>query len=144
MAAPAVINSQYTVFTIEDADGDAVVIDGIKGISGLGSGTAAERDDTVLSSTAKEISMGLRDEGSFTLMGRFNLDDPGQAEMDIARATQDPRVMTITLPSSTKRMATFTAYVMAMGPGTIQVDASVELAATVRITGPITWSVVTP
>lgn len=139
MAAPAPINSQQTIFTIEDDGGDPVVIDGIKTIQGFGSGSAAERDDTVLSSTAKEISMGLQDNGSFTLGGTWNLDDVGQSEMLAARAAQARRTMTITLPTSTLNLATFDAYVMNMGCD-IGVDQTVTMSATIRITGPITWA----
>lgn len=145
MAAPAV-KSQGTVFSISEtnAAGDPIVIEGVVSVSDVDSGQASEIDTTVLSSTAKEYMMGLMDSGSFTMALRFNLDDPGQAEMMLARMDSNPRTFVMTLNATNPTLAdnefTATVYVTQFGVGEVATDNYVTGSATFRVTGLGVWA----
>lgn len=142
MAAPAIL-TQGTTFTIDDADGDPVAINGIQSMTGLGSAQANKIDVTTLASTRKEYRMGLADWGDFQMSFIWNLDDLGQTEMLAACDAQSTRTFVVTLPATdpvfTKNVATFEVMVLNMQPD-INADGVVQGTANFAVTGDITWS----
>lgn len=143
MAAPAVL-TQGTTFQIDDVGGSTnTTIEGIRSVSGIGSGQASEIDVTTLASTAKEFRMGLQDFGSFTLEFIWNLDDAGQAEMYAAMDAQLAKKFVITLPATapalTLNVWTGTVYVLKMETS-VAADGVVMGTATLRVTGEPVWS----
>lgn len=143
MAALAIL-SQGTVVTIDDVGGSsATTINGVKSISGIGSGEAPDIDVTTLDSTAREVRAGLQDFGSMTMEFVWNLDDAGQAEMLAKMDAQTPAKLIITLPSSnpsvTLNVWTGTVYIKKM-EAALGVDGVVNGTATIRVTGEPAWT----
>lgn len=146
MAAPAV-KSQLTTFSIstDNAAGTPVIIDGVISVADLDSGEAPETDVTVLSSTEREFMLGLTDPGTFTMSLRFNLDDPGQAELYKARKDGVMRKFVCTLnatnPTLLENIWTANVLVKKMGPDDISVDGVfVTGSVTFRVTGATDWT----
>lgn len=140
MADPIAIFTSGTTMSVEDDAGVPVMIGGISGITGIGSGQASEIDITTLASTARESMQGLRDFGSITVnFVRRNADDVGQAELASMLEAQATREFVITLPVSTMNVLTFQGYVTTL-PLDISVDAAVGGSATIRVTGPVEFS----
>ena len=142
MAAPAIL-TQGTTFSIDDADGDPVVINGIQSMSGLGAAQATKIDTTTLASTRKEYRMGLADYGDFNLTFIWNQDDLGQAEMLAAADAQSTRQFVITVPATdpavTKNVLTFDAIVLNVQMD-INADSVVQGSATLSVSGNIVYS----
>jgi hypothetical protein len=134
MAAPVPVLCQGTTFSF-----NAIALGGVIGMSGLGSGKAKEIDVTTLASTAKEFLPGLKDSGGFTLDLIRNGDDVGQIELLVELAAQLPKVMIVTLPTSTNNIATFTCFVTSL-TSDASADGVVMGKAEFRITGAIVWS----
>lgn len=118
---------------------NSVAVNGIKAMTGIGSGSAAEIDVTTLASTAKEFMQGLRDFGSVDIDMVRNQDDLGQLEMFNAMAAQTTRTIVITLPTSTANVATFSGFVQNMTTD-VGADGVAMGKATIRITGAVVWS----
>lgn len=138
MAAPAIL-SQGTTVQIDDVGGSTpTTIAGVKSLSGIGSGTAAEIDVTTLASTAREFRMGLQDFGSFTMEFNWNPDDTGQAEMYAAMDSQTAKKIIITVPATnpsvTLEVWTGTCYITRM-EFSVGVDQVLNGSATFRVTG---------
>jgi len=143
MAAPAIL-AQGTTFSTDTVGGSTpIAIAGVKSVSGIGSGKAAEIDVTTLASTAREFRMGLQDFGTVTLNINWNLDDAGQIALYNAMDGQTPQQFIITLPATnptvTKNVWTATVYVLSM-----EVSADADNVAmgtvTLRVTGEPAWS----
>lgn len=90
---------------------NAVTVNGITSITGIGSGDATEINITTLASTVKEFKQGLQDFGSFDVEMIRNQDDLGQIEISTHLAAQATKTVVITLPSSTNNVITFNAFV---------------------------------
>jgi len=135
MAAVPIL-TQGTTISIDDDVSAPVTINGHTAISGIGSGSAAEIDVTTLASTAKEFKMGLQDNGSFTIDLIRDEDDLGQVELRDAMANQAEREVIITLPTSTKNVFTFNAYVLSLTTD-VAADGVVTGQATLRISGDV-------
>lgn len=133
MAATPIL-TQLTTVTF-----NAVQVNGVVSISGIGSGSATEIPATTLASTAKEFVQGLRDFGAFTMELIRNQDDLGQLEMFNAMAAQTTRTVVITLPSSTANVITVSAFVQSITTD-INADGIVTGTATLRITGAPAYS----
>lgn len=133
MAATPIL-CQGTTFSF-----NAVTINGVVGMSGLGSGKAKEIDVTTLASTAKEFQIGLQDNGGFTLDLIRNADDLGQVELLTQLAAQTAKAFIITLPTSTLNVGTFNAYCTSVTTE-VASDGVVMGKADFRITGAIVWS----
>ncbi len=134
MTSPAPILTQQTTMTF-----NSIPVGGIKSITGIGSGSATEIDQTTLASTAKEFVQGLRDFGSIEIDLVRNQDDLGQLEMSDSLEAQSTETIVITLPSSTLNVATFQGFVVSL-PSDIAADKIVEGKCKIRITGPVVWS----
>ncbi len=128
------ISTQLTTLTF-----NSVTVNGIKAITGIGSGSATEIDITTLASTAKESQPGLRDFGSIELDIIRNHDDLGQLELFNSQASQATRTVVITLPTSTANVATFSGYVKSI-TSDIGADNVVMGKVSIRITGAVVWS----
>jgi hypothetical protein len=100
-------------------------------------GQASEIDVTNLSSTAKEIRLGLVDFGNLTIEVDHDESDPGQAALLAAYNASTSRTFKVTLPNS--NTATFTAYVRKFG---VQggVDQVVKRQIELRISGSVAWA----
>lgn len=142
MAAPAILTQQTTV-SIDDDSGTPVAIAGVRGLTGMGSGTATEIETTTLLSTAKEFRMGLQDFGSFNMTFIWNQDDTGQAELLDAMDKQSQRTFIITLPATgpsvTLNIWTAEVFVLNM-QFDVDADNVVMGTATLRVTGEPVWS----
>jgi len=143
MAAPAIL-AQGTTFSTDAVGGSTPkVIDGVRSVSGVGSGKAAEIDTTSLASTAKEFRMGLQDFGTVTLNVNWNLDDVGQKAlydaMDAQLAQKFIMTLPATNPTATLNVWTATVYVLSM-----ELEAGADSVAmgtvTLRVTGEPVWS----
>lgn len=134
MADPTAILCQGTLMTF-----NAVAVGGLMSISGIGSGSATEIDQTTFASTAKESVQGLRDFGSLSVKLRRNQDDLGQLEMFTAMASQLTKTVIITLPTSTANVATFSGYVQSLSTD-LAADNIVTGTAVIRITGAVAWT----
>ncbi len=130
----AVISCQQTTVTF-----NSVTIGGVKSITGIGSGSASEKDKTTLASTAKESEPGLQDFGSIEIDLFRDQDDPGQVAMYDSMASQSTETVIVTLPSSTANVATFQGWVQSLSSD-IGVDGLVTGKAKIRITGAVIWS----
>lgn len=137
--AAAPILTQLTTVSIDDSGGSPVTINGVKSITGIGSGSATEIDVTTLASTAKEFKPGLRDFGSFTMEVVRNQDDLGQKEMFDALAAQAVRTVIITLPSSTANVITMECFVQSITTD-VNADGVVMGTAHLRVTGAPAYS----
>jgi hypothetical protein len=143
MAAPAIL-SQGTTFSTDTVGGSSpITISGVKSVSGIGSGKAAEIDVTTLASTAREFRMGLQDFGSVTLNHNWNLDDAGQIALYNAMDGQTAQQFIITLPATnpsvTKNVWTATVYVLSMEVS-VEANGVAVGTTTLRVTGEPVWS----
>lgn len=132
----ATILAQGTIFTIDDAGGNPVVIECINSFTGM-TGEAADIDVTCLSSEAREFRQGLQDFGDFTIELMRDPAQAGQVELEAAKAAQATRTFILTLPSGD--IATFEGYVKSL---TLEgsTDAAVTGTANIKISGPVVWS----
>lgn len=110
----------------------------VKSYSGL-DGQASEIDVTDMDSTAKEFRLGLKDEGSFSLNLHRLPSDAGQAALLAARDAGTSRNFTVTLPSGSPSVASFTAFVKQM-PLTGAIDGVALTTVGIRITGAVAWT----
>jgi len=134
MTAFPAISTQYTTITY-----NGVTIGGVTAITGLGTGTATEKDITTLASSAKETQPGLRDFGTFELELIRNQDDLGQLELYNAQANQSVNEVVVTLSGSSANVGTFQGWVKSLS-SEIGKDASVMGKCSIRVTGDIVWS----
>lgn len=118
---------------------NSVAVNGVVGMTGLGSGSATEHDITTLASTAKEFKPGLRDFGLVTVDLIRNQDDLGQVELFNALASQSTYTVVITLPSSTANVGTFSGFVQSLSTE-IAADGVVMGKCTIRVTGAVAWT----
>lgn len=118
---------------------NAVTVNGVISITGIGSGSATEIPVTTLASTAQEFKPGLRDFGSVQIELIRNQDDLGQVEMFTAMANQSVVTVIVTLPTSTANVGTFSGFVTSMSTD-VNADGVVTGTATVRITGAVAWT----
>lgn len=102
-------------------------------------GQASEIDVTDLDSTAKEIKLGLIDNGGFSFTVNTLMSDPGQTAVRSSRDTGISRQYRLTLPAGTPHIATFTAFAKQI-PVTGGVDAKVQSNIALRISGAVAWS----
>lgn len=128
------IRTQLTTFTF-----NSVAVNGVRSITGIGSGSASEIDVTTLASTAKEFIQGLRDFGNISIDLVRNQDDLGQLEMFNAMAAQTTYTCVVTLPTSTANVITFSGFVTQITTD-IDADGAVMGTANIRITGSPVYS----
>lgn len=133
------IKAQTTTIGIESATPGAYDLIGqVSGITGVGSGTATENDATHLGSTAREIVMGLPDEGTATVAGFLDpTDTTGQVAMRTANANQSKEKFQITITGGTT--VTFEAFVTQFAFDSVA-DNLIPFTSQLRITGPKTWA----
>lgn len=108
----------------------------LKSFSGF-DGSASELDKTNLDSTAKEIGMGLIDNGNFTVEIDVDRADAGQAALRSAQVAGAIKTFKLTLPNS--KTATFTGYVKKFSEQG-GVDAIVKGSVDLRISGAVTFA----
>lgn len=132
------IPAQGTTFEIEDTEVAPTFhpIGGIKTIS-FAEGEPAENDETVLTSVAKEYTVGLPDSGQVTGTLQYNRSDAGQVEMHDAKIASEERNFKLTLADGA--VGEFVGLVKNV-PFSGNVGQSLEGQFTVRITGAVTWS----
>jgi hypothetical protein len=133
------IPAQGTTFAVDTSisgDPSFTAIKNIKTYSGL-DGSASEIDVTNLSSDAKEVRIGLEDNGQFTLEVDRDLSDSGQIALLAARDSQAAKRFKLTL--SNGENAQFTGYVkkFSISGG---VDQVVKGSVDIRISGTVVWS----
>ncbi len=100
------------------------------------SGSATVIDATTLSSAAKEKLMGLPDEGQFSFEFNYDPEDASHLALTNARATRALKTFEVDFNGTDS--VTFSGYVTNFS---IQgaVDDLVSGAATIEITGAVTW-----
>lgn len=118
---------------------NAVAVNGVVGITGVGSGSATEIPVTTLASTAKEFKPGLRDFGSVSVDLIRNQDDLGQLELFNGLTSQLVATCVITLPTSTANVGTFSGFVQSLSTD-VGADGVVMGKCTIRITGAVAWT----
>ena len=139
------LKSQTSTFEVLDpvASPDTyVVVGGVRAISDLRSGAAAEIDMSDLSSVAKEFVLGLADNGSMNLEMLYDPADPGQLILETLRETSDVNNYRVTIPnplagSPDRTSFSFNGFVVTF-PFSIAVDAGITGTVGVRLTGQIT------
>lgn len=133
------IKAQGTLIEIESATPDTYnAIGQVSSITGIGSGTATENDATHLASTAREIVMGLPDEGTAAITGFLDTTDTtGQIAMRTANADQTKEKFRVTLVDSTT--CTFEAYVTQFSFD-VTADGLIPFNSQLRLTGPKVWA----
>lgn len=139
------LKSQTSTFEVLDplqSPDTYVVVGGVRSISDLRSGTAAEIDMSDLSSVAKEFVLGLADNGSMSLEMLYDPADPGQIILETLRETSDVNVYRVTIPnplagSPDRTTFSFNGFVTTF-PFSIAVDAGITGTVGVRLTGQIT------
>lgn len=138
MAAEPIL-AQGTTVAVDNSIGTPVTVNGVVSITGIGSGSATEIDVTTLASTAKEFRQGLQDFGSVQIEVIRNQDDLGQVELFDMMGAQAVRDFTITLPSSTADVISFSGFVSSFSLD-IGADDKVVGTCTVRITGAVSFA----
>ena len=140
------LQSQFGFFEVADLQtpADWVRVGGVTGIRDIRSGTATEIDVSDLSSTAKEFTLGLADNGSMTLDLFYDPQDPGQQALETLRETSASNGFRVGVrnPQASGSptgytLLSFTGFVQTF-PISLAVDAAVTGSVTVRITGAIT------
>lgn len=106
----------------------------IKDYSGF-DGSASELDKTNLASTAKEFSLGLVDNGQFSMNLDYAAADAGQTALRAKRVSGVLSNFRLTLPDTT--VITFSGYVKKFTQGG-GVDALVKSSCDIRISGAVT------
>lgn len=124
------IDSQGTVLTL-----DGVTIGGVKGISGLGSGSPSERDRSTLEDRKfKRFGVGLRDGGSATVNLILDSTDPGQRKAN--RYWRDATRGTFVLILTNGTTMRFGGFVTAF-PKDVNADSDITGTLTIRVDGEI-------
>lgn len=113
-------------------------INEVKTYSGL-DGQASEIDVSDLNSAAKEIKMGLLDEGGFQFTMNRLPSDGGQQALLAARGASQLKQFQLVLPSGSPSIATFSAYVKQL-PIQGGVDAVNMSNVQLRISGAVVWT----
>lgn len=112
-------------------------VNNLKSFSGF-DGQASELDKTNLSSTAKEIGLGLVDNGQFSIDLDYDYADAGQAALLAAITASALKTFKLTLPDA--HTASFSAYVKRL-PTAGGVDQIVKRSGiSLRISGAVTWA----
>jgi hypothetical protein len=128
------ILTQHTIVSF-----NAIVVGGVKAISGIGSGSASAIDMTTLASTAKESVPGLRDFGAIKIDLLRDQTDAGQLAIFSSLAGQETHTLVITLTSSVSHIITCSCYIQNLTTE-IPADGVVMGSATLKITGPIVYT----
>jgi hypothetical protein len=127
----AVLNAQFTTLTITDELGNPVEIAQINSYDGF-TGEATEIDVTNLQSTAMEFRPGLQDFGDVTIEMQRDPSDPGQTELQAAKAAQSVRDFVLTVDNAIEfRFSGFVRSLTAAG----EVNGVLTGSSTIRITG---------
>lgn len=108
----------------------------IKSVSGPNP-TRTEVDVTTLASTAKEILLGLKDNGEMSFPGLFDGDDLVQQAIIGDLGSDTPGNWRVEIPDGTK--IAFSAFVKSF-PLDLNADAAVGFTMGLRLTGDITWT----
>ena len=134
------ISAQGIVITMDPGATTPVVISNVTSFDGP-SGSATVIDATTLASTAKEKLMGLPDEGQFSF--EFNYDPNNTSHLALANARAARALKTFEVDFNGTDKAAFSGYVTNFS---VQgaVDDLVAGAATIEITGAVTWPTITP
>lgn len=103
------------------------------------SGSAPEIDITNLSSTAREFSMGLPDEGNISLTCNWDPDDTYQLQARTARNAQTLTNFKITCTDTPATTITFAAYVTEWSLN-FDIDNVGKLTIGLRLTGAATFA----
>ena len=129
------IKSQGFKFEIEDIGNPGTYIEviGITSFTGL-DGQAAEMDASHLGSTAKEMLLGLPDNGTFGLETNLLHSDAGQTALRTAKKDGNIRNFRATYSDATTD--TFDGYVLS-APKSGAVDAKMDGSFSIRISGDV-------
>ena len=100
-------------------------------------GEAPENDDTVLDSTAKEVSLGLMDGGNYTETIQYNRSDVGQQQCHAARISSEKRTFRLTM--SDGWVVVFVGSVKSI-PWSGSVGGSNEGTLNIRVSGEPQWT----
>lgn len=141
MTTSTAISAQGTTVEIESSDtpGAWKTIGNVKSFSDLESGSAGEIDVTDMTSDEKEYLLGLADPGTFSLAVLHSHADDGQEEVAVRRNNGTKAAFRITLPTGPTPVATFDGFVKKFSKSG-GVDAAVQGAIDVRVTGAISWN----
>lgn len=134
------IPTQGTLVKRGDGGGPEVfiTIGEVTGFDGPG-GKASIIDATHLQSTFKEKLMGLPDEGEISLTLNYVPSDAQQIGLRNDRAARTKRNFKIVFTDAGSETASFSAFVLEYKLSA-KPDSKVDLAVTLEVTGPISWS----
>lgn len=143
MPPPDVIKTQGTVLNIGDGASPEVFtkVGNVTGATGIGSGSASEIEATDFDSTAIEVLMGLKDEGTVAISLNFKPTDAGQVLVEAARDSQTLTNYQIDVPTSPVWRFSFAAYALTFDKGAEPNDAW-RATANLRISGAVTGAAV--
>ncbi len=132
------ITAQGTTIAIGNGDSPLTytAIGEVVSFAGL-DGSASEVDITNLSSSAKEVLMGLQDFGNFTIELSFDANDAGQLLLRSAKASATIQDFRVTL--SDTNTITFQGYVLSYTVSG-SVDAKVDTSVAIRVSGAATFT----
>lgn len=114
------------------------LIANVKNIDGIGSGESNDIDITHLTSSAKEYTTGLKDEGTITLTLDFDPDDAGQTMLQTALDNSSMLAFEVTLPSTYGKF-TFKGTPKSFSKP-IAVDAVITSSVSIKISGAVTFA----
>ncbi len=124
------IDSQGTSWSVE-----GVAIGGVKGVTGLGSGSPGERDRTTMDDAKfKRFGVGLRDGGTATMQFLVDTNDAGQRKL--YRYWRDATRVQFTAVLINGTTRSFYAYVMTFAED-LAADSDVTASCQLRIDGDI-------
>ena len=140
------ITSQQSFIEVADLQTPTewVRVGGVRGISDLRSGSAAEIDVSDLSSTAKEFVLGLADNGSMSLDVLYDPQDPGQIVLETLRENGAINGFRVGVRNPLQAgsptgvtLFSFSGFVVTF-PFSASVDAALTGTVSIRLTGTIT------
>ena len=127
----AAISAQYLTVKF-----DAILVGGVKSISGLDAGESSEIDVTNFASVRKEYRQGLADSGTIDIELLRDFADVGQIAMYNARNAQLNKTVVITFATTPTTILTFTGFVKKFGVDA-KTDDVLTSTVSIRISGAI-------
>lgn len=139
----AVVQSQGVQLQLGDGASPEVFtsVGQVTNVSGLRGGQATVIDTTNLSSTRREKTMGLPDEGQVTVSLHYDPSDAQHTQMEVARAGRTLTNFKLTLPTTPVTEFAFSGFVLTF-PINNALDTVVQGDVTIEITGEVVKSTV--
>lgn len=101
-------------------------------------GSRSEIDTTHLTSTSKEVLLGLRDSGTYTFSINWVFDDAGQLALLAAEGSDTVSSFKVTYPSG--NTLTFDGFVQSVSGPSLAVDDKLSGTVTIRISGDVVFA----